>query len=278
MGPGANTLARVRSEEAMERSDTAGLHVLERGRGPAVVLVHGSISRGETTWRPQAELAARWRLRIADRPGFGSSPDRGRGDFETEAPLFAELLGEGAHLVGHSYGAVIALYAAALRPHAVRSLTTSEPGCMRVAAGVGAVDRQLANGELLYARAGELQPRDFLLAFRGGAGVTRETPPRLDAELERGVRRLMEERPPWEAEPAWEALRAAPFPKLVISGGHSEVFEAVCDAAAARLAADRRTVPGRGHTVTAAAGYNEVLERFLVEAEATGERRRAAGA
>ena len=30
--------------------------------------------------------------------------------------MFAELLGDGAHLVGHSYGAVIALLAAGLRP------------------------------------------------------------------------------------------------------------------------------------------------------------------
>ena len=30
--------------------------------------------------------------------------------------MFAELLGDGAHLVGHSYGAVIALLAAAAGP------------------------------------------------------------------------------------------------------------------------------------------------------------------
>ena len=69
------------------------------------------------------------------------SPPLPRGDFESEAPAIALLLGDGAHLVGHSYGAVIALYAAALRPEAVRSLTVSEPGCLRVAAGDPRVDR-----------------------------------------------------------------------------------------------------------------------------------------
>jgi pimeloyl-ACP methyl ester carboxylesterase len=44
--------------------------------------------------------------------GFAASPPLARGDFEAEAPLIAELLGDGAHLVGHSYGAVIALLAA----------------------------------------------------------------------------------------------------------------------------------------------------------------------
>ena len=47
-----------------------------------------------------------------------------------------------------------------------------------------------------------------------------------------GARLLMRERPPWEAEPPLEELQRAYFPKLVISGGHSPVFEAVCDAVA----------------------------------------------
>ena len=72
--------------------------------------------RPERTWRAQRALAARWTLVLPHRPGFGASPPLARGDFEAEAPLIAELLGDGAHLVGHSYGAVIALYAAALRP------------------------------------------------------------------------------------------------------------------------------------------------------------------
>jgi len=64
--------------------------------------------------------------------------------------LIAGLLKDGAHLVGHSYGAVIALYAAALRPDAVRSLTVSEPGCLRVAAGDSAVDAQIAHGDSFH--------------------------------------------------------------------------------------------------------------------------------
>src|SRR5262245_41131798 len=126
------------------------LYVTRLGEGPSVLLVHGSVVGAELTWRKQHELAERWRLIIPDRPGFGESPPLERGDFEAEAPLFAELLGNGAHLVGHSYGAVIALLAAAIRPEAVRSLTVSEPGSLRVAAGVPEVDELIANGERLY--------------------------------------------------------------------------------------------------------------------------------
>jgi hypothetical protein len=98
------------------------------GAGPLVVLVHGSIVDARRTWRHQRDLGERWRLCIPNRPGFGASPPLERGDFELEAPLMASLLGDGAHLVGHSYGAVIALLAAAARPGAVRSLVVSEPG------------------------------------------------------------------------------------------------------------------------------------------------------
>ncbi len=246
------------------------LSVARVGSGPPVVLVHGSVVGAQRTWRHQLALAEHWSLCIPDRPGFGDSPPLARGDFEAEAPLIAELLGDGAHLVGHSYGAVIALHAAALRPHAVRSLTVSEPGCLRVAAGHELVDAQIANGEHLYAHADQLAPMDFLRAFRGGVGSTHDTPEQLSGELLHGVRLLMRERPPWESDPPLEQLRAAPFPKLVISGGHSPVFEAVCDAVAARLGAARIVIAGRGHTIPATgAPYNLHLHAFLDAAEGT---------
>jgi pimeloyl-ACP methyl ester carboxylesterase len=238
------------------------------GSGPAVVLVHGSVVGARRTWRHQLALAEQWTLQLPNRPGFGTSPPLPRGDFEREAPLIAELLGDGAHLVGHSYGAVIALYAAALRPSAVRSLTVSEPGCLRVAAGDSDVDAQIAHGELLYAQAAKLSPLEFLHAFRGGVGSTHETPEELSGELLSGVRLLMRERPPWEADPPLDALRTAAFPKLVISGGHSLVFDAVCDAVAARIQATRAVISGRGHTIPATgAPYNARLHSFLSERE-----------
>jgi pimeloyl-ACP methyl ester carboxylesterase len=244
------------------------LEITRVGSGPAVLLVHGSVVGAERTWRQQLALGERWSLSLPNRPGFGTSPPLERGDFELEAPLFAELLGEGAHLVGHSYGAVIALYAAALRPDAVLSLTVSEPGCLRVAAGDPRVDAQIAHGELLYEQAATLEPLEFLSAFRGGVGSTNETPAQLSGELLAGARLLMRERPPWEAEPALEDLAGAGFPKLVVSGGHSPVFEAVCDAVAGRLRARRAVISGRRHTIPATgAAYNARLHAFLSESE-----------
>jgi pimeloyl-ACP methyl ester carboxylesterase len=244
------------------------LAVERLGKGPPVVFVHGDIVGPELTWRKQRELAERWTLVIPSRPGFGESPPLERNDFEAEAPLFAEFLGDGAHLVGHSYGAVIALLAAAQRPEAVRSLTVSEPGCLRVAEGVPVVDEMIANGTKLFEHAESIPAEDFLRLFRGGAGSAFGTPERLPDELLGGVELLKRERPSWEAEIPMERLASADFPVLVLSGGHSPAFEAVCDALAEGLSAEREVIRGRGHTVPSTGDdYNRRLEAFLSEAE-----------
>ena len=63
-------------------------------------------------------LAERFELVVVDRPGFPPNPPVERVDFEPDAELVAGLLEPGDHLVGHSYGGVISLLAAALRPEA----------------------------------------------------------------------------------------------------------------------------------------------------------------
>ena len=126
------------------------------------------------------------------------------------------------------------------------------------------MDAQVAGGEVLYRQAAQLSPLEFLLAFRGGVGSTNETPDELDGELLHGVRLLMRERPPWEAQPQLPALGDAPFPKLVISGGHSDVFEAVCDAVAGAMGALRAVIAGRRHTIPATGDpYNSCVRSFL---------------
>jgi pimeloyl-ACP methyl ester carboxylesterase len=240
------------------------LAVERTGDGPPILFIHGDIVGPELTWRKQRELARRWSLVIPSRPGFGESSPLERNDFEVEAPMFAEQLGGGAHLVGHSYGAVIALLAAVERPEAVRSLTVSEPGCLRVAEGTPAVDEMIANGERLFELASSIPSEDFLRLFRGGAGSAFGTPAELPDELLHGVELLKRERPSWEAEIPLERLAAAGFPIQVLSGGHSPAFEAVCDALANALSADRAVITGRGHTVpSTGAPYNERLEAFL---------------
>jgi pimeloyl-ACP methyl ester carboxylesterase len=247
----------------------ADLDVDRFGSGPVLILVHGSIVDGQRTWRHQRALGDEWTVTIPNRPGFGGSPALERGDFDLEAPLIAELLGDGAHLIGHSYGAVIALLVAGMRPTAVRSLIVSEPGLLTLAAGDPVVDRMIEQGELLYRSGDEVAPAEFLRHFRAGVHSTHETPDELPGWLERGARMAARERPPWEAEVPFEALAAAPFPKLVISGRHSPAFEGLCDVLAERIGAEREILAGRGHTIPATGeAYNHLVSDFMRRAEA----------
>lgn len=127
-------------------SGLAGVHVARWGiDGPRAVLVHGgaqgTASAGHRNFHAQEALAAQgWRLDVPDRPGHGDSPDPGRpDDAEADAAWVSELLGDGAHLLGHSFGGLVALAAAAQRPEAVRSLTLVEPALQKLATGAPAV-------------------------------------------------------------------------------------------------------------------------------------------
>jgi pimeloyl-ACP methyl ester carboxylesterase len=233
----------------------SGFHVRVSGSGPRLVLVHGSVGNGGLTWGAQRELADRFTLVLLDRPGYPPNPPLERIDFEVQAAQLAELLEPGDHLVAHSYGGVIALLAADER---VRSLTVNEPPAFGLARGDEAVEEFLAAMD----RAPR-EPRAYLQHFLPLVGVSLDVPARLSPSFEAATRAAMVERPPHEAEIPLERLRALPFPKLVVSGAHSAALDAVADVLEAELPARRAVLPGAGHNVQRAPGYNETLAAFV---------------
>jgi pimeloyl-ACP methyl ester carboxylesterase len=239
------------------------VHVERWGAGPRVVLVHGSVADGKATWLLQRPLADRFELLVPDRPGYGRNPPIEYEDFEADAPLVAGLLEDGAHLVGHSYGGVISLLAAAACPEEVRSLTVIEPPAFAVAANDPAVE-ELVTRLADHWRTAPREPEEFLRGFLAIVGSGIELPSPLPPPLQRGAEVLLVERGPWEADIPLAELAAAPFPKLVVSGGHSRAFDAVCDVLEVRLGAERAVIAGAGHSVQrTGAPFNERLERFL---------------
>ena len=228
-----------------------------------VVLVHGSVANGPATWAALEPLRSRFELVIPNRGGYPPNPPLERIDFERQAEELAPLLGDGAHLVGHSYGGVISLLLAARHPDAVCSLTVNEPPAFAVARGNTEVERLIGGLESFFAE-GPYEPEQYLRGFLALVGSTTRPPPDpLPPDLAQGARAAMAERPPWEAQIPIEELAAAPFPKLVVSGGHSAAFGAVCDVLEERLGAERAVLPGAGHSLPRAPGYLERLEAFL---------------
>jgi pimeloyl-ACP methyl ester carboxylesterase len=238
---------------------------------PRIVFVHGSVTGGGATWSRQRPLAERFALEILERPGFPPDPPVERVDFEADAVFVTASLGPSrAHLVGHSYGGVVSLLAAAAAPDRVRSLTVIEPPATRIAAGNPVVDAFARDGAAFYADGPRHDPEAFLRAFLAMIGSEYVPPHPLPPAIEQGARLLVAERGPWEAEIPLEALAAARFPVLAVSGGRIPAFEAVCDVLAQRLAAERVVLPGHGHAAQLHPDFNRVLADFVLRAEAEG--------
>jgi pimeloyl-ACP methyl ester carboxylesterase len=105
----------------------------ERSSASPLVLVHGDFGDGFETWGAACErIGKRRRTVVIDRPGFGEDlPAGARFSIADEARALLGALTDMAidsfHLVGHSYGGLVALEMAASRPDDVRSLHLIEP-------------------------------------------------------------------------------------------------------------------------------------------------------
>ena len=226
-----------------------------------LVLVHGSVRNGDASWVAQNELADDFELVVLNRPGFPPNPIEEHIDFEEHGRWVAHWLRRGDHLCGHSYGAIVSFFAAALAPD-LRSLTVIEPPAF----GLATDDPQVAaftDRSKAYWSDGPSDPREFLAGFYALAGRHVDLPDPLPPELEQGAQALIVQRGPWEARPPLSRLAACPYPKLVISGGWSPIFETVCDVIEERLHAERKVYPGAGHNAQKAPGFNEGLLTFL---------------
>jgi len=106
---------------------------LDEGKGPAVVIGHCS-SASHKEWLPLIEiLKSDWRVLAPDFIGYGQSqPWPATEPFSSSADLkvllaVAKKAKGPLHLVGHSYGAALALEAARTLGSRVKSLTLIEP-------------------------------------------------------------------------------------------------------------------------------------------------------
>lgn len=252
------------NDASIERfNGPGGMLIEEVGAGERVILVHGGGAFGIEAWRPQLKLAEAYRLVIPSRLGYPGSQPTPREDFDVDATHLAELLGNGAHLVGHSYGAVGAMLAAAKRPAAVRSLTLIDAACSAVARGNEVVDAYEARMQKIVSA----PPADvsaFVRAVFEVLDAKMKLPDPLPPPLLAFGQRLKTLRWPWEAEVPLDALRAASFPKLVISGGRNPLYEVISGVLEERLAAERFVIADAGHHFeNAAEALTDRIAKFL---------------
>ena len=255
----------------------SAIHVTRWGAtGPRVLMIHGSAQGsevgGDKHFSRQAALAQEGlQLLVPDRPGHGRSPDPGRpDDAEADGEWAADMLGEGAHLVGHSFGGCVAMAAAARRPEAVRSLTLIEPAVLGLAVNRPEVRKMLfgivSANYLTFSDAERIKRFSKLLNIpddiRGGSD---------DAMLKRMGKAIkaLKLPPPPRQKAQLEAIRRTGVPFLIVTGGWSPAFDVAADRAAEIGGARRLVIKSPHHFPQLVSGeFNAALLAQVRQAEA----------
>ncbi len=262
----------------------ARLHYEQSGSsGDPTVLIHGSMVDSTNFARIVPGLARGLTVLTYDRRGFGgSTPGPRPTPVETDAQDLAALLEATdfypVHLVGHSYGAAVALRMAAERPELVRSLALHEPPFVGLLAdrpesaaegerflrGIDSIRAQIRAGD----REGAAQNVVEIFSLTGGAWDRLPHPVRV--EFTNLMDRWSEEYgDPDAVRPRPGSLREMLVPALLTSGSESPTFlRQIRDRLVAEMPNPTvREIPHAGHApqLTAPDAYVGLLLTFLLE-------------
>jgi pimeloyl-ACP methyl ester carboxylesterase len=164
-------------------------HVRSHGTGAPVILLHPSASSGRQ-WQPlMQQLGSQMQSFAVDLHGHGSTPAWSNArpmTLEDDCELLTPLLHRfgPVHLVGHSYGAAIALKVAIRKPEQVLSIATYEPVLFRLALDYHGRDRtsqdvlQVAASIRNWLERGALErAAERFIDYWSGVGAWAQTPP-----------------------------------------------------------------------------------------------------
>jgi len=248
-------------------TSSTGLNLERWGEGTPVVLVHGSLAFGAEEWTAQQPLTD-WgfQLTVYDRRGYGHNAGPAGEDFLADADDIVDLLGDGAHIVGHSYGGLGAMLAAARCPEATLSLTLLEAPAVGFALDNNEWCQLIDDVTAVWST--DIDDRDWVVAFLTAVGSDPADFPAefLDAALDL-VPVFRRGRPFHEAVVPYAQLAAADFPKLVVSGGHHGGFDTMCADLARFIGGSHAVIEGAGHEIQF---VGEPLNDRLIELWTTG--------
>lgn len=237
----------------------------ESGAGPTMVLVPGSCSTG-AAWRPMiAAWENRFRCVTTSLPGYGGTAERrtpGDSSISLEAEALESVIrktGDCVHLVGHSFGGLVAL-AVALRGRVdLASLTIIEAPAVMMLDGSGETRHIRAFGEMTTRyfaafRAGKTDAIEALIDFFAGAGTFASWPPRVRAyAMATTAVNILDWETAFDYPLTAEVLAQVQIPTLVIRGGESHpAMQRVNEILSERLnGAPLATIEGAAHFMIA---------------------------
>jgi pimeloyl-ACP methyl ester carboxylesterase len=204
----------------------------DRGEGPPVVFVHASGMGAQQWGATLPRLADRFRCLAPDLLGVGASdpwPDPDRYALAVDLAVVDAVIDRAAapvHLVGHSFGGLLALLAAAARPDRVRSVAVYEPVAFGVLRGrdpegLASLDAAITPAFLDAGRGGDEAWLTAFIDFWNGAGAWARLPEGRRAALRAtGRKSFLEVRALSAEAPPLEAL-VSPCPTLLMAGSRS---------------------------------------------------------
>ncbi|WP_104091581.1 alpha/beta fold hydrolase [Arthrobacter sp. GMC3] len=233
--------------------DGTGLHFVECGSGPTVLLLHGLAGESGEFAATMTALSADYRVVAMDQRGHGRSTrrpmDLSRDVFVQDVVSLMQNVSPGApvHLVGQSMGAHTAMLTAARRPDLVASLVLLESD-----AGSGSERDAIKIGEYFASWPVPFPTRESAQRFLGDSPIAKAWTgaleqrheglcPRFDGDIMVAcIRHVM--------EPRWEEWASVQVPALVIyaengmfSDGQKELF------VGHRPGTQRIDIPNSGH-------------------------------
>lgn len=233
------------------------VHVTQRGdEGPARLFIHCSLGRSESLL-PLAELLPPGRNMLFDLPGHGRSQPWTGADFHRDVTeIGLGLLSEPSHLIGHSFGATVALRIAGLYPGIATRLTLIEPVmfCAADPASQAAYIAQRAPFAEAWEAGDRAEAARVFLSLWGGAGPEwEEMPRRVQDQIVRQMESVVSAGLSIEEDKAGmlDKLTGVTCPVDLIAGGNSQpIMAAILDGLQARLPqAERHVIAGAGHMV-----------------------------
>jgi pimeloyl-ACP methyl ester carboxylesterase len=213
---------------------TEGPGSFAAGAGMPVVMLHASLS-SKSQWAGLAvRLASRFRVLAIDLCGYGDNamPDSGSGfSVDEEVRLVMSRLdrlvkpGTRFHMVGHSYGGLVALRVAERHPERVASLALYEPvafGLLKRDAVLADIRERAAQVVRLVATGRRRQAAEKFVDFWSGQGSYASQPEPVQLGIARRIPKVVLD---FQAAWSWPAgvadLRAIRAPTLLLAGSRS---------------------------------------------------------
>ncbi len=252
------------------RANDVGLHYVEKGKGIPIVFIHGG-AEDYSYWLPLMDFFLQGYRAIAYSRRYSSpnprpavTPDYSAIDDAQDLAEMIEKLGlRTTHLVGHSYGALGALFLASNHPEMIRALVLAEPPLLRLAkdapGGETVFEEFMTNAWQKAGRAFESggleQGMRVLTDYFYGPGALDQIP---EPERERIMGNALEMKALTMSEDAFPALsheeiKRIKVPTLLLSGEQTLEIHRYVDRELERLLPDceRVIIPNASHEMWA---------------------------